>query len=30
MAKMQKKNLDSPDEKRTFEKGHVDVVTLIT
>jgi len=28
MAKMQKKNLDSPDEKRTFEKGHVDVVTL--
>ncbi len=28
MAKIQKKNLDSPDEKRTYEKGRIDVVTL--
>lgn len=28
MAKMQKKSIDSPDERRKFEKGHVDVATL--
>ena len=28
MAKMQKKNLDSPDERRSFDKGRVDVATL--
>ena len=28
MAKMQKKSINSPDEKRTFEKGHIDLVTI--
>lgn len=28
MSKMQKKNLSQPDEKRTFEKGQVELVTL--
>ncbi len=28
MSKMQKKNLSQPDEKRTFEKGQVETVSL--
>jgi hypothetical protein len=28
MSKMQKKNLSKPDEKRNFEKGQVEVVSL--
>ena len=28
MPKIQRKNIDTPDEKRTFDKGRLDVVTL--
>jgi len=28
MAKIQSKNIDKPDESRTFDKGKIDVVTL--
>src|SRR5271167_3487820 len=29
MSKMQKKNLSQPDEQRTFDKGHVEILSLV-
>jgi hypothetical protein len=30
MATLQKKNLDSPEETRTFEKGKIELANLVT